>query len=66
LLLFIRDSDATTVTAKAVAKIKEHPNYKRRGRTSTEERYDFVLHADGDSAREIRLALLPFLISGKD
>jgi hypothetical protein len=66
LLLFIRDADVSAVTAKAVARIEDHPNYKRRGRTSTEERYDFVLHAPGDPAREIHLALLPFLIAGKD
>ncbi|EWM15286.1 LOW QUALITY PROTEIN: hypothetical protein KUTG_05590, partial [Kutzneria sp. 744] len=64
LLLFVRDSDVTTVTAKAVQKIKEHPNYKRDGALQTEERVDFVLHASGDEAREIRLALLPVLVGG--
>lgn len=66
LLLFIRDADVTHVTAKAVERVEQHPNYKRRGRTSSEERYDFVLHASGDPAREIHLALLPFLIAGKN
>ncbi|MGH3761321.1 hypothetical protein [Actinophytocola sp.] len=66
LLLFIRDADVSTVTAKAVTKVEEHPNYKRRSKTPSEERYDFVLHAPGDPAREIHLALLPFLIAGKD
>ncbi|WIV60737.1 hypothetical protein [Amycolatopsis nalaikhensis] len=64
LLLFIRDSDVTTVTAKAVQKIKEHPNHKRAGAIQTEDRIDFVLHANGDGAREIRLALLPVLVGG--
>lgn len=66
LLLFIREAEVSTITAKAVAKIEEHPNYKRRGRTATDERYDFVLHAPGDPAREIHLALLPFLIASKN
>lgn len=52
LLLFIRDSDVTTVTAKAVQKIKEHPKHK------------LALHASGDEAREIRLALLPVVVGG--
>lgn len=63
LLLFIRNADVSTVITKAVARIEEHPNYKPRSKTSTEERYDFVLHASSDPAREIRLALLPFLIA---
>lgn len=66
LLLFIREADVSTVTAKAVAKVEEHPNCKRRNKNQTEDRYDFVLHAPGDPAREIRLALLPFLIGPKD
>ncbi|MFI7672086.1 hypothetical protein [Actinophytocola sp. NPDC049390] len=65
LLLFIRDANVSTVAAKAVAKIEDHPNYKRRGKTFTEERYDFVLHARDDRAREIHLALVPFLIAKK-
>lgn len=66
LLLFIRDADVSAVTAKAITAIEDHPNYKRRGKTSTEERHDFVLHALGDPVREIHLALLPFLIAGKN
>jgi hypothetical protein len=65
LLLFIRDADVTAVMAKAVIQVEQHSNYKRRGTTSTEERHDFVLHAPGDPAREIHLALLPFLIARK-
>jgi hypothetical protein len=65
LLLFIRDANVSTVTAKAVAKIEEHPAYKRGGKVTTEERYDFVLTTPGDPLREIHLALLPFLITGK-
>ncbi|MBL1074778.1 hypothetical protein JK358_10255 [Nocardia sp. 2] len=65
LLLFIRDSDVSTITAKAVAQVELHSNYKRRGSTAAEDRYDFVFHANGDTTREIHLALLPFLIAGK-
>jgi hypothetical protein len=62
LLLFIRQGEVSTIVKKAIAQIETHPNYKRRGRISTEERYDFVVHTKGDSAREINLALIPFLI----
>lgn len=62
LLLFIRDGDVSAVTQKAVSQIEAHPNYKRRGQISSDERYDFIVHAQGDTAQEIQLALLPFLI----
>jgi hypothetical protein len=64
LLLFIRDRDVTSVIGKAVAAFEAHPNYKRRGATVSDERYDFVLHANGDPAREMRIAFLPFLVGG--
>ena len=51
---------------KAISKIEEHPNYKRRGKHATEDRHDFVLHANGDPARDIHLALLPFLVAKQD
>lgn len=63
LLLFIKQGDVTAITRKAISKIEEHSNYKRPGKHATEDRYDFVLHANGDPAREIRLALLPFLVA---
>ncbi|WP_143466797.1 hypothetical protein [Lentzea kentuckyensis] len=66
LLLFIRDADVTSVMAKAVAKVEEHPNYKRKGKHANDERHDFVLHASGDLTREIHLALLPFVIGAKE
>ncbi|MFD6638928.1 hypothetical protein ACFWDN_24315 [Micromonospora chalcea] len=62
LLLFIRDRDVTTVIAKAVAAFESHPNFKRRGKTSTEERHDFILHTNGDPSREMIVAFLPFLV----
>ncbi len=64
LLLFIRDRDVTNVVSKAVAEFEAHPNFKRLGTTSTSERYDFVVHANGDTAREMRIAFLPFLVGG--
>jgi hypothetical protein len=65
LLLFIRDADVSAVTAKALGAIRNHPNYKRPGKISSEERHDFVIHADGDTNREIHLAFLPFLIAAR-
>ncbi len=63
LILFIRDADVTSVVGKALAAISAHSNHKRPGEISTEERHDFVLHANGDPNREIYLAFLPFLVS---
>lgn len=65
LLLLIRDANVSTVVDKALAAIGSHPNHKRPGRISTEERHDSVLHANGDTNREIHLAFLPFLIGNK-
>lgn len=62
LLLFIRHADVSAVTGKALTAIQSHPNCKRQGETSSEERHDFVFSAVGDESREIRLAFLPFLI----
>lgn len=62
LLLFIRHADVSAVTVKALSAIQTHPNCKRRGEISSEERHDFVFSAVGDDDREIRLAFLPFLI----
>jgi hypothetical protein len=65
LLLFIRDANVSAVISKALAAIRSHPNHKRPGKISSEERHDFVLHANGDPNREIHLAFLPFLIASK-
>jgi hypothetical protein len=63
LLLFIRSGETTAIIDKTVAEIKMHPNFKRfRGTVATGERYDFVLHANGDPNQEIRLAFLPFAL----
>lgn len=62
LLLFIRSGDETAVIAKAVAEIEQHPNCKRSLAIGggVEDRRDFAFEANGDAAREIRLAFLPF------
>ncbi|MFJ6986538.1 MULTISPECIES: hypothetical protein [unclassified Streptomyces] len=62
LVLFIRSGVPSDVIAKAVAKFREHPGYKRDGRHATEERHDFLFAATSDPNREIRLAFLPFYI----
>jgi hypothetical protein len=63
LLLFIRSGVPTTIITKAIAEIEGHANYKRtRNGAEDGERYDFVLHANGDPNREIRLAFLPFAL----
>lgn len=63
LLLFIRSGVPTTVITKSIAEIRKHENYKRTRDTAEDgERYDFVLHANGDPNREIRLAFLPFAL----
>lgn len=59
LLLFIRDANVSAIVDKAFAAISSHPNHKRPGRISTEERHDYVLHANGDTNRKIHLAFLP-------
>ena len=63
LLLFIRSGETTAIIDKAVAEIRKHPNFKRvHGTVAAGERYDFILHANGDPSREIRLAFLPFAL----
>ena len=63
LLIFVKGGDFTAITGKAVAALEAHPNFKRRGQHASEDRHDFVLHANGDTNREIKLALMLFLIS---
>lgn len=63
LLVFIRDGQPTEIIKKAVREIERHPNYKRTLGTSQDgERYDYVLHANGDPNQEIRLAFMPFAL----
>jgi hypothetical protein len=63
LLLFIRAGEPTAIISKSIAEIEGHANYKRtRDNAEDGERYDFVLHANRDPNREIRLAFLPFAL----
>jgi hypothetical protein len=63
LLVFIRSGEPTVIISKTISEIKGHPNYKRTPRAGEDgERYDFVLHANEDPSREIRLAFLPFAL----
>lgn len=62
ILLFIRNKDVTAAIRKAVEKIEEHPNYKRRGPQHSDDQLDFVMHTQDDPEREIHLALLPFAL----
>lgn len=62
MLLFIRSGKPTEIIEKSLATIETHPNYKRTLRRGPDgERSDFVVHATGDQARDIRLAFLPFV-----
>lgn len=60
LLIFIRSGDVATINDKAIAAIRAHPNFKRPGARADDDRHDFVLRANSDSDREIKLALLLF------
>jgi hypothetical protein len=62
LLLFIRTGEPTTIINKSIAEIKGHANCKSHDNAEDGERYDFILHANGDPNREIRLAFLPFAL----
>jgi hypothetical protein len=63
LLLFIRSGEPTAIIGKAISEIEGHPNYKRTVTVSQDgERYDFVLHANGDPNKEIQLAFMPFAL----
>lgn len=62
ILLFIRNKNVTAVIEKAVKKIEEHPNYKRSAQRQGDEEFEFAMHAQDDSERDIRLALIPFAL----
>lgn len=63
LLLFIRVGTPSDIITKALARIKAHPNHKRTiNERDDGERCDFIFHANGDAAREIRLAFMPFVL----
>ncbi|MBB4916883.1 hypothetical protein [Streptosporangium saharense] len=62
LLVFIRTKNVSVTVKTAIEQIEAHPNYKRRGTHDTDGRIDFVMHANGDPDREIKLAFLPFAL----
>ena len=61
--LFIRSGQPTSIIINAITEIEGHPNFKRTPSAGEDgERYDFVLHANGDPNKEIHLAFLPFAL----
>lgn len=62
LLLFVRDQDVTEIIDKATQLLADHRRCKRRLNDSGSETPEFVFSAEGDEQREIRLALLTFVI----
>ena len=51
--LFIRSGQPTSIISNAIAEIEGHPNFKRTPSAGEDgERYDFVLHANGDPNKE--------------
>jgi hypothetical protein len=63
LVLFIENRDVTSIIGRAAAAITEHPACRQAvGPASPGERRNFVLLRDSDPARQIKLALLPFVI----
>ncbi|MFC4469394.1 hypothetical protein ACFPH6_33620 [Streptomyces xiangluensis] len=66
-LLFVREKAFSEIVTKAVGKLEEHPNFKRRGSINDfGTRHDFVFHVDGDPSREVKLAFLPFHLRQAD
>lgn len=61
LLLFMRDGTPSHIISEGIKSIESHPNYKRTvDKTRPDDRADFIMHANGDPNREIKLAQLPF------
>jgi hypothetical protein len=61
-LLFIRNREVSAVVKAAVEAFEGHSNFKRGGPGGSHERHDFVFHANGDPAKEVSIALMPFVI----
>lgn len=63
LLLFIRRTNVTDAIAKAVEAIEAHLCHVRTlAAADGTTRRDFILHAEGDESRLLRLAFLPFAL----
>ncbi|MEH0550799.1 hypothetical protein [Streptomyces sp. B21-101] len=66
-LLFVREKAFSDIVSKALGKLEDHPNFKRRGSINEfGTRHDFVFHIDGDPSREVKLAFLPFHLRQAD
>ena len=65
LLLFVRDQDVTEIIDKATQLLADHRRCKRHLNGPGSDTPEFVFSAEGDEQREIRLALLTFVIPKK-
>jgi hypothetical protein len=67
LLIFIRSGNPTAIATKAVEAVKDHPAHKRTiHEGEAGDRSDFILASLTDRARDIQLALLPFVLPASD
>jgi hypothetical protein len=65
IVLFIETRNPSDVIRKASSALSDHPQCVRTAANPRpEDRLDFVLLAEADPAREIRVALLPVVIGG--
>jgi hypothetical protein len=64
LIIFIERKDASAVITKADDVIRGHPAFKQAlgGASDSDVRRDYLLTAEQDAARTIRLALLPIVV----
>lgn len=62
ILLFIRDGDASAIIEKAAEALASHERCVRADGSADSGRRDYVFVAADDERREIRVALLPFVI----
>ena len=65
IMLFIQNRDVTAVIEKVIEQIKGHENYLRVGSATENSEHNFVMHADGDVQKQIRLAFVPFALRRK-
>ncbi len=56
-MLFVKNKDVTGVVGKAIACLQAHERFKREAGPAGDHRV-FVLHQEGDPAREIEIALI--------
>ncbi len=65
IVIFVKESNFSSIIAKAVAATKEHPNYLGEVNQSDEAWYNFRFHLNGDPNRELKLALQLFHLPKK-